>query len=185
MISTTILLFIEPVRSVIGRAAFVVLLLGLFSSSLSAADKVYEGPKAFLERNFGAVPKTRAISLSGTQQKQLKSLIGRNKLPKKIRYWKSGEKIAWILEREGKSELITTGFIVKDGKIREMKVLIYRESHGWEVSRPFFTKQFTGMSLDGKKLSSNVDGIVGATLSVNALKKLAAAALYLSQQIEM
>ena len=159
-------------------------LLSLLSCSLSAADKVYEKPTEFLKRSFGTPPKTQAITLDAQQLKELKSIIGRNKFPKKIRYWGSGGKLAWILERKGKNELITTGLLIDDGKILELKVLVYRESHGWEVARPFFTKQFTGASLDGNQLSTKVDGIVGATLSVNSLKKLAAAALYLSQQVE-
>ena len=101
---------------------------------------------------------------------------------KRIRYWADDGKTAWILDEIGKTEPITTGFIVRGGKLAEVKVLIYRESHGWEVSRPFFTKQFVGASLKGDKLSTSVDGVVGATLSVRALTKLSAAALYLSQQ---
>lgn len=183
--SKAILFLSESVRSFVGRAVFVVLsILFIGSSSLLAAEKIYEKPTEFLKRNFGGIPKTQAITLDEQQFKELKKILGSRETPKKIRYWKSENKIAWVLNKKGKSEPITTGFIVREGQISELKVLIYRESHGWEVSRPFFTKQFTGASLDGKKLSTKVDGVVGATLSVNALKKLAAAALYLSQQVE-
>ena len=175
-------LFITTVRSFFGRAAFAVLAITFLSTFVSAADKVYEKPSAFMKRHFGAVPKTQVITLSGAQSKQLKSILGHKYASQKIRYWKVKGKTAWILEEIGKSEPITTGIIVRDGKISELKVLVYRESHGWEVTRPFFTKQFVGTSLDGKVLNKKVDGIVGATLSVRALKKLGAAALYLSQE---
>lgn len=184
MVSSIILPSMHSVRSLLGRAAFVVFLVCFPCSHSSAADRVYEKPTAFLKRCFGSQPKTQAITLNGEQYKQLKEILGSRQTPKKIRYWRVGDKIAWVLNRDGKSEPITTGVVVKDGKIAELKVLIYRESHGWEVSRPFFTKQFKGASLEGKKLSTKVDGVVGATLSVRALKKLAAAALYLSQQVE-
>ena len=156
---------------------------GLLGATARASEKVYEKPSAFLTRHFGSVPKTRAISLTSAQQKQLASILGHRYRQKKVRYWTGGGKSAWILDEVGKTKPITTGFIIRGGRIAEIKVLIYRESHGWEVSRPFFTKQFVGASLNGKSLSTKVDGVVGATLSVNALKKLGAVALYLSGQI--
>jgi hypothetical protein len=52
------------------------------------------------------------------------------------------------------------------------------------VSRPFFTRQFVGAKLAGGRLERDIDGIVGATLSVRALTRLSAAALYLSQQVD-
>ena len=60
-----------------------------------------------------------------------------------------------------------------------MKILIYRESHGWEVSKPFFTKQFSNASLKkGDQLSVGIRNVAGATLSVRAVTKLARLALY-------
>jgi len=176
------LLSIKSVRSIIGRAAFAVLAIALLCPVVSAAEKVYEKPSVFMKRHFGKLPKTQVLALSRAQAKQLKSIIGRSYPSKKIRYWQANGKTAWILEGIGKSELITTGIVVKADKLTEIKVLVYRESHGWEVTRPFFTKQFEGATLDGEKLNKKIDGIVGATLSVNTLKKLSAAALYLSQQ---
>ena len=176
------LLFIKSVRSYLGRVAFAVLAIAFLSTFVSAAEKVYEKPSIFMKRHFGTLPKTQLLDLSGAQEKQLKSILGHSYPAKKIRYWQGNGKTAWILEEVGKSQPITTGIIVKAGKIAEIKVLVYRESHGWEVTRPFFTKQFVGASLNGKTLNKKIDGIVGATLSVNALKKLSAAALYLSQQ---
>jgi len=176
------LLFINSVRSNFGRAVFVIFAVAMISASTEAADKVYEKPSSFMKRHFGTLPKTQVITLTSTQSKQLKSILGHKYDSTKIRYWQANGKTAWILEEIGKSRPITTGLVVKAGKIVEIKVLVYRESHGWEVTRPFFTKQFVGASLNGKSLNKRIDGIVGATLSVNALKKLSAAALYLSQQ---
>ncbi|MFC4994209.1 FMN-binding protein [Rubritalea tangerina] len=176
------LLFIHAVRSIIGRAVFVFLLVVSLGAPLSAATKVYEKPSVFLKRTLGAVPKTQVLELNRTQQAQLKRIFGHSYKEQKVRYWKSGGKTAFILNEIGKSKPITTGLIVQGGKLVEVKVLVYRESHGWEVSKPFFTQQFVGSSLKGHKLDRRIDGIVGATLSVNAMKKLGAAALYLSQQ---
>ena len=55
--------------------------------------------------------------------------------------------------------------------------------HGWEVRYPFFTDQFNGLQLDEKKqLNKKVDGISGATLSVNALTRLSRLALHLHRE---
>lgn len=148
----------------------------------SAAEKVYEQPSAFLSRHFGKAPETRILPIDPRRQQQLTAILGHRYGQNQVRYWAANGKSAWILDEIGKTEPITTGFIVRGGKISEMKVLIYRESHGWEVSRPFFTKQFEGKSLSGSSMNQPVDGIVGATLSVRALSKLGAAALYLSQE---
>ncbi len=168
--------------SLLRRALSLILLGWLAASHAGAAEKTYEKPSAFLTRVFGSVPKTRVLSLSAAQQKQLVSILGHKYREQKIRYWAANGKSAWILDEIGKTEPITTGFVIRDGRIAEMKVLIYRESHGWEVSRPFFTSQFSGASLSGSRLNKKVDGIVGATLSVRALTKLGAAALYLAKQ---
>lgn len=175
------LLFIQSARQ-FWRAAFLVFGLSFLTSVSVASDRVYEKPSAFMLRHFSSVPKTQVITLNSAQKKQLKSIFRHSYKEQKVRFWKHGSKTAFILNEVGKSRPITTGVIVKGGKISELKVLVYRESHGWEVSKPFFTKQFVGATLNGQSLSQPIDGIVGATLSVNAMKKIGAAALYLSTQ---
>jgi uncharacterized protein with FMN-binding domain len=84
------------------------------------------------------------------------------------------------LEEIGKEQPITTGIVVEDGKIDQVKVLVFRESRGFEVRYPFFTDQFRGATLrEGLDLDREIDGISGATLSVRALTKLARLALLL------
>ncbi len=163
----------------------VVVMWTMITAPAVAATKVYEKPSDFLERHFGSIPKTQVIDLDKADQTVLKKILGHQPESRRIRYWQSGGKVAWILNEVGKTQPITTGFIVSGGKIVEIKVLIYRESHGWEVSRPFFTRQFVGASLkDGKKIDRSIDGTVGATLSVRALTKLSTAALYLTEQVD-
>lgn len=166
------------------RRSVCVLLVAMMFSSALAEEKTYEKPSAFLARHFSEVPKIQVLELTPARQAGLKKILGHEYDQKSIRYWKDQGKTAWILSEIGKTEPITAGFVIKDGAIVETKVLIYRESHGWEVSRPFFTKQFVGARLKGDRMSREIDGIVGATLSVRALTRLSAAALYLSQQLE-
>ena len=90
-----------------------------------------------------------------------------------------------ILEEIGKVKPITAGFIVEDNRLTEIQILIYRESHGWEVRYPFFTRQFSGLRLDeDMKLDSNIDGISGATLSVGAIERLSRLALYFHSMVQ-
>jgi major membrane immunogen (membrane-anchored lipoprotein) len=61
---------------------------------------------------------------------------------------------------------------------------VYRESRGGEVARSFFTQLFEGIGLKGQsELSSHIDGISGATLSVNSMKKMARQALIMAQHL--
>jgi Na+-transporting NADH:ubiquinone oxidoreductase subunit NqrC len=51
------------------------------------------------------------------------------------------------------------------------------------VRYPFFTDQFNGLQLDeNNRLQRKIDGISGATLSVNALTRLARLALHLHEE---
>jgi len=153
----------------------------LFPIPVMGADRVYMKPSDFLKSHFrGSIPPTRSHTLTGDQQNRVKRLLGRAYTPGRVRYWTDGQRTVWILEEIGKTKPITTGYAVKGGKIEEVKVLIYRESHGWEVSSPSFTNQFKKATLESNgRLSRKVNGISGATLSVNALTKLGRVALYL------
>jgi len=158
------------------------ILLPLLSFSVQAADRVYLKPSEFLKGHFrGTIPPTRSLSLQADQQNRIKRLLGRAYTPGRVRYWTDGKKTVWILEEIGKTKPITTGYAVRGGKIEDVKVLIYRESHGWEVSSPSFTNQFKNATLGSSgRLSRKINGISGATLSVNALTKLGRVALYLN-----
>jgi hypothetical protein len=84
----------------------------------------------------------------------------------------------WILEETGKEELITAGFVVVSGRIDHVRVLAYRESRGQEVRQPSFLKQFRDARLrEDDRLDRDIDGIVGATLSVGAMERMARLAL--------
>lgn len=162
------------------------LLLGLFAPSAAQlwAEDVYLEPQAFIQRSFERTPEPKVLWLTGDVKAAIKSILGRDYPGLRIRYWQSGERTAWILEEIGKVKLITAGFVVEADTLRELQVLIYRESHGWEVRYPFFTDQFNGLQLEAdRQLNRKLDGISGATLSVNALTRLARLALHLHQTV--
>lgn len=89
-----------------------------------------------------------------------------------------------MLEEIGKKKPITVGIVIDADKISQLKVLVFRETRGWEVRYPFFSEQFNNATLtEQQQLSQSIDGISGATLSVRALKKLARIALLLNRTI--
>ncbi len=151
----------------------------LFGMGLSHAEDVYLKPSDFIKKAFrGSLPPTQVLTLDASAQKRAEKIMRRAVRPR-IRYWEKGSRSVWILEEIGKTKPITTGFIVDGGKLKEMRVLVYRESHGWEIRKSFFTKQFVGNTLTPKdKLSRPVSNIAGATLSVRAVSKMARLALY-------
>lgn len=170
---------VSATASKLTRLFFVIAFL-LCGGSAFSADRVYQKPSAFITSTFGKIPQAQVVQLSGAQQNSVRAILGKRYKTSSIRHWTVGKKTAFILEEIGKTQYITTGFVVSGGKISSMKVLIYRESHGWEVARTSFTNQFRGAAL-GKNaaLDRRPKNIAGATLSVRALTKLARVSLYL------
>jgi len=160
------------------------LFLTFFISNVVVAQEIYQTPEDFLKETFqNSVPEPRLLWLTGERQKVAEQILGHKSTSLRIRYWKMGEKSAWILDEVGKDEPITTGVVIHQDKIEQLKVLIFRESRGWEIKYPFFTDQFKETQLKADfNLNKTIDGISGATLSVKALQKVARLALYLHQQ---
>jgi hypothetical protein len=145
------------------------------------ARGTYQEPEEFLREVFsGTPPEPETLWLKGAVKKEVTAILGHRYNALRIRYWGKDRRTAWILEEIGKDQPITTGIVVNAGKLETVRVLIFRESRGWEVRHPFFTDQFTGAGLtDEQRLDHNIDGISGATLSVRALENLARLALFL------
>lgn len=149
--------------------------------------EVYQEPDAFISEVFnGDPPEADTLWLKSEQKQRIRELLGHDLAALRVRYWGRDQRTAWILEEIGKERPITTGLVVNAGEIERIQVLIYRETRGWEVRYPFFTEQFQGARLtNNDRLSEPIDSISGATLSVNALTRLAKVALYLHTQTPM
>ena len=158
-----------------------------FAAEQAVPEEVYLAPAAFVSEAFsgGEAGRPEMFWLTQTVKPEVRAILGHDYPGLRLRYWRRDERTAWILEEIGKVKPITTGVVVEAGEIVRLQVLVYRESHGWEVKHPFFTDQFKGITLrDGTKLSEPIDGITGATMSVNALRKLSRLALYLDQCVQ-
>lgn len=162
-----------------GRA-WLVLLLCL--SGYTSAEDVYLSVPDFMAEQFETVPSPAMLWLDDGQRAQARELSGEDPGFRQ-RYWRQGGKSAWVLNVIGRDHPITLGISVEAGKIAGLRVLVYRESRGWEVRHPFFTRQFDQAQLENGRLDRPIDNITGATLSVNALQRAAKLALWLDQQL--
>lgn len=174
------------VRSGFAHRLATVAVAACVTATVAFAADVYLAPASFLAGAFdGDVPPAQRLWLTGPVKAAVRDILGHDLGSLRVRYWQRGERTAWILEEIGKDQPITTGLIVDAGHLADVEVLIYRESRGWEVRYPAFTDQFKGAVLDdGLRLDRHIDGITGATMSVDALTRLARLALYFHAQTE-
>ena len=106
---------------------------------------------------------------------QLRSVSTATGLPPKPVLWRAmvalnGERSLGLVVFDGvigKFELIDYAVgIGLDGKIRNVEILAYRESHGYEVRLPAWRKQFVGKDKTAPiKVSEDIASISGATMS--------------------
>jgi hypothetical protein len=161
-------------------AAIVTLLI---SGSVYAAGEPsqYQTRSEFLVESFGHDdPASAVVWISDELRDAASDVLGYPPAALRVRYWYEGAKTAWVIDEIGKVQNITFGILVEDGEVRSLRVLQFRESRGWEIRYPFFTRQFDRLRLtDTGNLSHNIDGISGATLSVKAATRSANFALLL------
>ncbi len=156
----------------------ILLLVGtlLLSLRVAAAEVTLD---AFLAESFaGHAPATQMLWLTPELKTRAAKVLDHPYAGMRVKYWREGNRTAWVIDEIGKERPITIGVVVSAGHIEQVKVLAFRESRGGEVRYPFFTKQFVNAGLrDGDRLDRTIDGITGATLSVWAVTKVSRLAL--------
>lgn len=159
-------------------------LLLLFTGSAFAGG-VYQEPDAFIRESFGEnTPELKLLWPDDDLKQRMENILGHAYPGLRIRYWIRDARSAWILDEIGKDKPITTGIVISNNRIEKIRVLIFRESRGWEVRHSFFTEQFDNATLQqDTQLDRSIDNISGATLSVNALRKVARLALLLHNEV--
>lgn len=157
---------------------------GLLLLALCGATRVYQAPEAFIADSFGgSPPPAQTLWLTGPVREGAASIM-RRQPPPRLTYWRAGEQTVFVLEEIGKEQPITAGILIRDGRIARVSILVYRESRGDEVRYPAFTRQFEGAGLgEDQRLDRTINGISGATLSVNALDRMTRLALFLDRQL--
>lgn len=117
---------------------------------------------------------TENISFDATRLQAIEKLSG---LPPRTAKWQvlvahKGEQTAGYVVVDnvvGKFELISYAVAINaDGSVRQVEVLAYRESHGYEIRLPAWRKQFSGKSIRSPlRVGNDIANISGATLSCN------------------
>jgi thiamine biosynthesis lipoprotein len=134
-----------------------------------APKAVFPEADSFEQRKIASTPELRAQALR---------LVGRKPSIWEPFYYayiakRGSQRIGYaiVCEEIGRDRPIT--FIVAvnpDGTVKDVAIMIYRESRGGEVRYPGFTRQFKGKSLkDPIQGQLDIRNITGATLSVRAM----------------
>jgi hypothetical protein len=163
-----------------------VLLLAILmlASALCVGAGRFKLSNARIIEIMGGECQQETLWLSGELGDRIHTILGSRYSTVRLHYWMRAEKVFWQLDVMGKVEPITFGIVTHRGKILELSVLKYRESHGMEIRRSTFLDQFKEATLDPSgNLSIRIDGIAGASISVNATVKAAKMALVLDQYI--
>lgn len=168
------------------RAAKAALLFVVLFTVIGGAwgKGVYQTGPEFVAEVFGDTkPQADYLLLTPDRKEIASQIMNRSVRGLRTRYWHNGNTSVWIMEEIGKELPITIGVVINDNRIQQVKILAFRESRGWEVRYPSFTAQYAGVKItEDFHLDTHIDGITGATLSVRAVTKVAALALYYHQQ---
>ena len=143
------------------------------SAPLIAHAKIYLSIEQAQKIMFGHTSwNHKPILISDDIQKKMRQASGVSHPFNSHRIWKSTQG-AWFIVDEvvGKHEMITYALgIEADGRIKNIEILEYRESYGYEVGEDSWRKQFMGKtSKSNLKLNKDIQNISGATLSAKHL----------------
>ncbi|WP_295998772.1 FMN-binding protein [Rugamonas sp.] len=116
------------------------------------------------------------LALNAAQMKQVEALAG---LPARSVNWhvvgayRDEALLGYLVLDDvvGKYELISYAVGVNpDASVRQIEILVYRESHGGEIRTPAWRRQFAGKSAPaGLTIGDGVTNISGATMSCTHL----------------
>ena len=165
---------------------FKAILIIFLTNTLLQAEDVIMDKNTFIKKalNVNEVPMHSYIILKEEIEEGVTNILEDTYHLPVIKNWKSGNKVAFILEAIAKHEFITTGYVVENQKILDTKVLVYRENYGYEIKYDYFLNQIRGNTLKGNgKLTNRIANISGATMSVNSMRKLSKLSLFLYSKL--
>ncbi len=155
-----------------------VFISGLFFFRLNAQTTVYLKPEEAIKLLFKNSTETfrEDHALTPEIRDRFKKELGYE--PPKSNYpfyvGKTGDQIdgyALIDDQIGKVSPITFVTLIKpEGKVAQVEIMVYRESHGGEVTSKRFLNQFKNKTFNDEiRLHGNIVHVTGATLSSQAL----------------
>lgn len=160
------------------------LMLPIYTGAYDETE--YTKPDVFLAKVYGDhVPGISLMPLRGEVRERAEAALGHRYSGMRLRYWEQDGSTAWIIDEKSKDMPMTIGVGVNTaGEISVLELLVYREPRGGEVHQAAFRQQYIGIGLtEQDTLSKRVDGITGATLSVDAMNRVAAMALVLHESV--
>ena len=108
------------------------------------------------------------VTLTNVQQQQIAQTTGVSISNKEIKVWRVPAGGFFIIDEVvGKHEFITYALgLNTDGSVKQIEILDYRESYGYEIRNQNWRRQFIGKTMaDPLRLDRDIQNISGATLS--------------------
>ncbi|NBN93285.1 MAG: FMN-binding protein [Betaproteobacteria bacterium] len=141
--------------------------------TVCAATKVFLSVEQAQQAMFpGQALKQSPVFLTEAQSDAMRSASSVRHPFRGDRVWQTSDG-GWFVVDEvlGKHEMITYAVgINSDGRLRQIEVLEYRESYGYQVAEPIWRQQFVGKTAASTlKLGEDIKNISGATLSCKHL----------------
>ncbi len=169
------------------RTILVAMFCGLFSAGQLFAERyltVSEAQKLCFPQAERF--EERRMVYKADDRKAIEQRTGSKLLIPVNRYWLAmqGTNLLGVMVVDhvlGKHEIIDyAAALAPDGKVRQIEVLEYRESHGYEIRSPKWRDQFKGKDATAKlRLNEDIYNISGATIScrhvADGIKRLLAA----------
>ena len=114
----------------------------------------------------GATLTALPVALSAAQQAELARALGGMAPPRPWHVWRvAGGGFFVVDEVLGKHELISYAVgLNADGSVRQLEILTYRESYGYEIRNERWRRQFVGKRT-ALGINRDIQNISGATLS--------------------
>jgi hypothetical protein len=116
----------------------------------------------------GSFTEPQVIKISDEQRREIERRTGVSVRAREQRVWRASDGGFFIVDEViGKHEFITyAAGLNADGSVRQIEILDYRESYGYEVRTPAWRRQFAGKRAgDRLRLDDDIKNIGGATLS--------------------
>jgi hypothetical protein len=156
-------------------------LIFIFGNSFSYGESLNQSE--FLENTFqGSVPEAEYLWMTSSNRKIIESILLHEYNGLRIKYWQNKNQTVWVLGSMAKEKPVSAGIVVEKEKIRYLEILAAEGRWGSMVKNATFTRQFEGISLnENSRLNQAIDGISGATQSVNVVTRLAHLALALDK----
>jgi len=158
---------------------FIVALVLFFAVIADAGMRKYASANEVLLRSFpGAAFDKRVITFDDDERVKIEGLIKKRFFKRQMVFYiatKVNTPLGYgvIGSERGKTRQITFMVLLdKDGAVKDVDILAFRESQGYEVENPGWRKQFRGKTVGSQlRLRSDIKNISGATLSARAVTK--------------